>query len=265
MAGKSPTLRAPEWLNLSRRPFVNTRPVGRVALLLWLGGAALLAVNVTLFWGYVSSSEETAASLEEVERRTESERQRIAALDRELAGLDLERQNEKVAFLNGKIAERAFSWSLLFDRIAEVLPDDVRLTRLAPRPLRDARRPAGQPSPLPAANRGSGGVAAALEDDRVQLSIDGVARKEEALYQFMDNLFAHPAFGGEPNLSRESRDSTQQIEFDIQAVYHAGSEAPAEPSVVVEEEEVPGAAGGNREDGAEPGPRAAPPAPGRVP
>ena len=215
-----------------------------MALLLWLAGAALLAVNVTLFWRYASGSEETAARLDEIERRTESTRQSIAALDRELAGLDLEAQNQKVAFLNQKIAERAFSWSLLFDRLAEVLPDDVRLSRLAPRPLRDARA-GSSPSPRPAVSRPVGSaVAAALEDDRVLLTIDGVARKEEALYQFMDNLFAHPAFGGEPNLSRESRDNAQQIEFDIQAVYHAGS-PPAEPEVVVEE--VPEDAAGTRE------------------
>src|SRR6185295_8868399 len=42
-----------EPLNLARRPFLNSRPVVRIALLLWVLGFLLLLGNVSLFWGYL--------------------------------------------------------------------------------------------------------------------------------------------------------------------------------------------------------------------
>jgi hypothetical protein len=45
-------------LNLSRKPYVNSRPVVRTALLLWIVGGLLLLGNVFLFWSYLSGSTE---------------------------------------------------------------------------------------------------------------------------------------------------------------------------------------------------------------
>ncbi|MBV8200745.1 MAG: hypothetical protein JOZ15_08990, partial [Acidobacteria bacterium] len=54
---------AAETLNLARRPFVNTRPVERLAAILWVLGVLLLVANVTLFMGYLNSSQETRVKL----------------------------------------------------------------------------------------------------------------------------------------------------------------------------------------------------------
>lgn len=207
-------------LNLSQRPFVNTRPVTRVSMLLWLLGTLLLLGNVSLFWSYRSGSAEKRSELARLEQEIERQNRTVSQLDQRLARLDLEEQNRQVRFLNRQIAERTFSWSLLFDRLAEVLPDNVRIIRLAPRSMsrQDTGRPEDEDAPL---------------DDRVRLAIAGEAKDNESIDAFVDNLFAHPSFG-EPNLSRESREEgAELVQFDVQVVYVPGGRN--RQGVVIEE------------------------------
>ena len=63
-----------ESLNLSRRPFINTRPVARVSLLLWVLGLLLLLGNISLYWSYLSGSGETRADLDRLEAKIQQQR-----------------------------------------------------------------------------------------------------------------------------------------------------------------------------------------------
>lgn len=208
-------------LNLSSRPFINTRPVTRVSILLWVLGLLLLLGNASLFWSYRSGSAEKLAELERLEQDAQRQQQTVTQLEQRLASLDLEQQNRQVRYLNRKIAERTFSWSLLFDRLAEVLPNDVRLTRLAPQPL--GRQEAGR----------EGEEAEEPLDDRVLLVINGRSRSDEALLDFVDRLFAHSSFE-EPDLPRETREEgDDQVEFDVRVTYIPGGR-PGEVAVVEE-------------------------------
>ncbi|HYN23207.1 MAG TPA: hypothetical protein VE078_19770, partial [Thermoanaerobaculia bacterium] len=74
------------YLNLARRPFVNTRPVKRLSLALWLLGGLLLLGNVTLFWSYLSGSTEKREDLVRMEEQVEHERQAVSRLEVRLAG-----------------------------------------------------------------------------------------------------------------------------------------------------------------------------------
>ena len=207
-------------LNLSQRPFVNTRPVTRVSILLWILGALLLLGNVSLFWSYLSGSAEKRSELAGLEQEIERQSRTVSQLQQRLDHLDLTEQNRRVRFLNRQIDARTFSWSLLFDRLAEVLPDNVRILRLAPRPMgrQDTGRPADEDAPL---------------DDRVLLAIAGQSKDNESIDAFVDNLFAHPSFG-EPNLSRESREEEGGlVQFDVQVVYIPGGRG--RQGVVIEE------------------------------
>ncbi len=219
-------------LNLARRPFVNTRPVTRISILLWVLGMLLMLGNVSLFWNYRSGSAEKRADLERLTQDVQRQDQTVAQLRQRLESLDLEQQNRKVRYLNRKIAERTFSWSLLFDRLAQVLPDGVRLTRLAPRPM--SKKPAGRPEdelePL---------------DDRVLLVIHGKARSDEDLPDFVDRLFAHDSFA-EPDFSRETREEGNDlVDFDVQVTYIPGGKSQgivieeAAPPPVIEEAPAP--------------------------
>jgi Tfp pilus assembly protein PilN len=210
-----------EPLNLARRPFLNSRPVVRISLLLWLLGLILLLINVYFFWDYLTRSADKRLQIARGEHEIERQKAAARQLQSRLDTIDLRRLNEQVDFLNQRIAERTFSWSLLLDRLAEVLPNDVRLNRLAPltgeRAKGDLQRARG--------NRASSSAEAVL------LTITGESRSDEALLRFVDNLFAHPGFR-DPNLSRKERDEDNLVKFELNVFYIPGGR----PSAVVIEE-----------------------------
>lgn len=213
--------------NLASRPFVNRRPAQRLALLLWLVGGAACVANGWLYWRYATGAGRRQHELGEIAAQTERERAALTAAEQALADFDLDWQRDQVHFLNYKIAERTFSWSALFDQLAEVLPRGVRLARLQPSVARD----------------GPGRRAEATYGDRVALAMNGGAESGEALYAFVDELYGHRAFA-EPSLARESREA-QGVEFSLTVTYLPGraapaaeapsaEEPPAEPAVVAE-------------------------------
>jgi Tfp pilus assembly protein PilN len=190
-------------LNLAREPFLNERPVRRLAVLLWSVSALLLAVSVVFYGAYFVNSAEARQRLQQLRGEIERENELLAVLKSELQNLDLTEQNQKVLFLNERIAERTFPWGTLFDRLGDVLPRGVRLYSLAPQ-VGDGR---------------DRGAAAALQgQQRVRLRLDGAAEEDEDLLALMDALFAHPAFE-DPKLSRESRQGVRLIRFDIETGY----------------------------------------------
>lgn len=206
--------------NLARRPFANTRPAARAAVFLWVAGALLLAGNVAVYYGYYAKSADKRAELGALEGSTAREATTKAGLETALASIDLAAQNQQVEFLNRKIAERSFSWSLLFDRLAEVLPDDVRLQSLRPEGVvEDERKTARRLA------RGE-----AIEEGRVRLDVLGEARNGEALLRFVDNLFAHAAFD-DPDLAHEATEGGI-IQFKLVVEYLP---AVAEAQPVIEE------------------------------
>ena len=248
-----PPLDRVEPLNLSRRPFLNSRPVVRVSLLLLLLGLALLLWNVVQFQRYLEESAGKRAQIEQGEREVTRQRQAGAELQSRLATLDLEQKNELVEVLNEVIAERTFSWSLLLDRLAEVLPNDVRLVRLTPR-VND----------LEQQQRRARGRNQALDEERqIPLVINGETRSDEALNRFIDNLLAHPAFYY-PNPTQETRvdETGNLVTFNLNVQYIPGG---TPQGVVIEEmpevEELSGTSAGTR-PGTSAGTGAAPGAPG---
>ncbi len=196
-------------LNLARRPFLNPRPVVRVTLLLWLVGLAVAGFNVRLYLSHYSGSSENRDRQRDLQTSLERERGEVAALEAELAGYDVEFLNEQAAFLNSKISERSFSWSNLFDRLAEVMPADLRLVTLSPSFESESRR---------------GRTAA--EENEVVLGIRGTALSSEVVLAFVDALFSHRSFRA-PNLSKESLRDDQLVDFSLSVIY-AAHRPPAE-------------------------------------
>lgn len=194
-------------INLSSRPFVNDRPVARVAAALWVLGALLALAAGWSFWRYSTGREDQREELARIEAAMERERETIAGLRTELAGIPLDNQNQRVRFLNQRIAERAFSWSLLFDRIAEILPADVRLLSLAPRveSAEDGDR------------RRRARAAEVEHGERVHLQVNAVTRRPEAMLELIDALFASESFE-RPNLAQERREGGE-TRFILSVVY----------------------------------------------
>lgn len=214
--------------NLARRPFVNGRPVTRLALLLWVLGGALLIANAFSVSAYLVGSAQKRARLAELEGEIAAESQRSAALSTELAGLDLEDLNDRVAFLNRRIAERTFTWGRLFDDISEVLPQDVRIIGISPLSIARERQSAARPPRNPRAG------AAEDADPEFALSIFGVARSAEPLLDFIDALFARPDFA-QPDLASEEA-AVDGLAFNASATYRPRRDAPGAGAVL---EEVP--------------------------
>jgi Tfp pilus assembly protein PilN len=201
-----------EPLNLARRPFLNSRPVVRLALLLWLLGLGLLLVDLWQFLGYRGRSADKRARIERSEAEIERQRATLARLQKTLDGFDLDAQNQKVEFLNKQITERTFSWSQLLDRIAERLPNDVRLNRLAPLTGEKAER---QRTGSAAARRAS------KPSDLVPLTITGESRSDEALSSFVDNLFKPPFTDANPTREEREEDG-KTLKFEISVQYRPG-------------------------------------------
>lgn len=195
-------------LNLAREPFVNFRPIRRLTWILWVLAGLLLIANTVLYWRYFSGQGQRQDQLEELEAGIEREQAEIARLERELGGLDIDAQNRQVVFLNSRIAQRTFSWSHLFDRLAEVLPDDVHLNRVSPQIDWSG-------------SAGSSGGSTAAADERVRLDLTGVAKSDTALLALVDGLFGHPSFV-RPDLAHEAKRGQQQFDFSLDVVYLPG-------------------------------------------
>lgn len=229
-APPGPPLDRVEPLNLSHRPFLNSRPVVRVSLLLLLLGLVLLLWNVVQFQRYLEESAGKRAQIDRGEREVTRQQQVSADLQSRLDGLDLEQINERVEFLNEMIAERTFSWSLLLDRLAETLPNDVRLVRLTPKV--NTREQQG---------RGRGRIQEE-EERQIPLGISAESRDDKALLQFVDNLFAHPAFA-DPDPTRQERvdEEGNLVRFEVDVQYIPGGSPQAIEEVpTVEELPAPG-------------------------
>lgn len=191
--------------NLARAPFVNERPVRRLATTLWL---LFAIVGGLAAWQSAASRQSTGDRMAELARlnaEAAASRERAVTLERDLRSADLPAQNERTAFLNRRLAERSFSWSQLLERVTEVMPRGVRLVRLSPEGFASEKRRTGAPARTTATTR-------------VELRISGEAEETEALLEFVDRLFRHPAFD-QPNLSRESERKDSKIQFELAVAY----------------------------------------------
>lgn len=212
-------------LNLARRPFLNRRPVWRAALLLAVLAGAVGLIDLFLYGRSLIASRTLGQRRDEVHGWLQEERGRFDALRGTVEFRDLGEYNRTVQQLNDLIAERTFPWGRLFDQLSAVMPPGVRLQRLSPaRERRGGQRPSGQEA----------------EGDRaVQLSIDGVAQSDEALYDFVDALFAAPAFET-PVLDQESQEAAGRT-FTVQVQYLITAPPSADQESVTGDQEEAGA------------------------
>lgn len=123
----------PLHLNLASRPYRDYRPVYATVVVMSLVAAFLMLNNVETYYRYTRETQSTRTKIATIEEQTRKEREREAALQQRIKGLDLGRLGAQTKFVNTKLAERAFSWSLLLDELESVLADDVRLMSVMPR------------------------------------------------------------------------------------------------------------------------------------
>lgn len=119
-------------LNLASRPYRDYRPVYAVVVAMSLAIAFLMLNNVDTYYRYISETQATRAAIARLEQRTAAEHERAAAADRQIASTNVRALEIDTKFVNSQLAERAFSWSELLERLEAVLPDDVRVHNVTP-------------------------------------------------------------------------------------------------------------------------------------
>jgi Tfp pilus assembly protein PilN len=133
----------PRRFNLSRRPFVDTRPpnltVGILAVLV-LGVSFVAARTVFRYYDDSRRTREAIAGLRTEIARLEGERERAEA---SLARVDVGTLAADVEDANAIALRRAFSWTRFLTRLEKTLPAGVRVATISLQKAQSAAGPAG--------------------------------------------------------------------------------------------------------------------------
>lgn len=209
-------------VNLAAKPFVNRRPVIRIAILVWVLAVGLSVWNVLRYGDFFRTVTSHRSRLADLEKEIGLAEQRANGLRDRIGALQLDDGNGTAVYLNGLIHQRIFPWSRLFDDIEDVLPKDVYLTSLSPQIEKVENTPRRRSSSSRAGRSRAPKPAKVIKEqelDRVELTIDGYSRSEEAMLELVDRLYASPTFL-DPELGSESRDpKTGLVNFKIKVTY----------------------------------------------
>lgn len=122
----------PLHLNLAAKPYRDYRPYVTVMVLGWLVVAGMALMNLDTWLSYKHDTRTTSAEIDQLNRQITSEQQRTEAVNQTLLTVNVKQLTSQTKYVNARLAERAFSWSELLDRLERVLPDDVKLESIAP-------------------------------------------------------------------------------------------------------------------------------------
>ena len=122
----------PLHLNLAARPYRDYRPYIAVMAVGWLLVAVLAYNNLDTWLRYQRDTKTTRDEIAALQRQTDVERTKLQNAEGRLRGVNVKLMAAQTAYVNARLAERAFSWSELLDRLERVLPDDVRLLSISP-------------------------------------------------------------------------------------------------------------------------------------
>jgi len=181
----------PLHLNLASRPFRDYRPVYAVVVVVSLLIAFMLLNNIETGYRYARDTRTTRDKIAGIETQTEAENHRAADATQRLRSVNVKGLAEQAQFVNARLAERAFSWSELLDRMERVLPDDVRIQSISP---------------------------SFAKDGLVHLSLQAVAKNDQGMVRTLDRLNTDPRFANAfPSSESKTGDGYQ---FGIAVDYH---------------------------------------------
>ena len=176
-------------LNLAAKPYRNYRPVWVVVAIAILATLILLAYNAITAYDYLVDTEETRGRIAALEAETDDESSRSLELLERVQAIDLRALDQQSRFINKQIKERAFSFSVLLDRLEKVMPDDVRLLNLNP----------------------------SIDDNgTVYLGLSCVARKRDGMVDFLNQLYEDDAFREAFPRSERSEDGLFKFSIEVQ-------------------------------------------------
>jgi Tfp pilus assembly protein PilN len=193
-------------LNLASRPFRNNLAVG---LLLWSVAAA--AVLASAYNGYVYLN--YGGHYGELQQEEKQHLQRLAALQteerklgKEIQTRDFRRLSGRGQFAGDQILKRSFSWTLLFNKLEDVIPNEVMMTAIRPH----------------------------IASEGIVIRVDGVAKSHGALISLEDALQSKPMFTRVyPSSERKINPGRPEIAFALNFDYLPGKaiDGPEAPVV----------------------------------
>jgi len=122
----------PIHLNLASKPYRDYRPYIAVMAIGWLLVALMALNNLDTWYRYQHDTKATRDEIDALERQAGVERTKLQTSQQRLHSINVPLMTEQAQYVNSRLAERAFSWSELLDRLERVLPDDVRLLSISP-------------------------------------------------------------------------------------------------------------------------------------
>ena len=122
----------PLHLNLASRPYRDYRPLYAVVVVSSILIAFLMLNNVDTYYRYIRETKATRSRIADLDRQTEKEQRQTEQVTDRLRSFNVKVLSEQTQFVNARLAERAFSWSELLDRLEHVIPNDVRLESIQP-------------------------------------------------------------------------------------------------------------------------------------
>ena len=122
----------PIHLNLAAKPYRDYRPYVIVVVVASIITAFLALQNVDTWLIYQHNTKTVRAEIAAINARIADEQRRNDSVNQRLRGVDTKLLAAQSAYVNARLAERAFSWSELLDRMEHVLPDDVHIDSVAP-------------------------------------------------------------------------------------------------------------------------------------
>lgn len=170
--------------NLARRPFLNTRPVWVVAAVAGLITIAMVIANARL---YVVTDRELAERIERRAELTERHAELLHEVRNQVDALEhvpWKSLAARVDAANTILREGTFSWLELLDDVEQVMPYDVRITRIAPR----------------------------VDEEQVKLELEVVCKTRDDLLEFLQRLIDDPRFS-EPTPRSETPPEASDTSF----------------------------------------------------
>ena len=191
-------------INLASRPFYNTR----LYLVAFSASVALLLIMtilnlVTLFQGQAAWKRfgEDQAGLQSKLRSQDHD---VLTLQRELQRRDLTEVSAQSKFANVAIVHRMFSWTLMFNRLEQIMPPTVKLRSLRP----------------------------TVDEDGIHFRVLGTSKDASAFADFEDALLEAPLFSEVYPESEGVAASGKGIDFSLSFRYLASADSQvAAPAV----------------------------------
>ena len=204
-------------INLASRPFYNTR----LYLVAFTASVALLLIMtilnlVTLFQGQAAWKRfgEDQAGLQSQLRSLDHD---VLTLQRELQRRDLTAVSAQSKFANVAIVHRMFSWTLMFNRLEQIMPPTVKLRSLRPR----------------------------VDENGIHFRVIGTSKDASAFADFEEALLEAPLFSEVYPQSESVAASGKGIDFSLSFRYLASADSQVGAATVEqapEEQPQPGAA-----------------------